>query len=232
VGHSKVERWQEASPRSIGNCSIDSRSVKHHAGPKSFLDRLAKFCASGDYSASSVYRALFQGSIGFEPAEKVWKSWAPRKCKFFIWLVEHDRCWTADRLAKRRLDHPDRCPLCDQDDESINHLLISSVFSRQFWFQLLMIGGLQLLCATIDVCFENWWRICSYKVANHLKKGFNSLVILGAWTIWKHRNKCVFDNCNPSLAAALRAAREEALCWFLAGDKALSGLFHIDELLA
>lgn len=84
VGHSKVERWQEASPRSIGNCSIDSRSVKHHAGPKSFLDRLAKFCASGDYSASSAYKALFHGSIGFEPTERVWKSWAPRKCKFFI----------------------------------------------------------------------------------------------------------------------------------------------------
>jgi hypothetical protein len=69
-------------------------------------------------------------------------------------------------------------------------------------------------------------------VANHLKKGFNSLVILGAWSIYKHRNKCVFDNCNPSLAAALQAAREEALCWSLAGDKALSGFFHMDELLA
>lgn len=80
------------------------------------------------------------------------------------------------------------------------------------------------MCPTIDdVCFENWWQICSYKVANHLK-GSNSLVILGAWTIWNHRNKCVFDNCNPSLAAALRAAREEALCWFLAGDKAVWSL--------
>jgi hypothetical protein len=89
-----------------------------------------KFCASGNYSASSAYKALFQGSIGFEPAERVWKSWAPRKCKFFIWLVEHDRCWTADRLARRGLDHPDCLPLCDQDDESINHLLVSCVFSR------------------------------------------------------------------------------------------------------
>jgi hypothetical protein len=43
-----------------------------------------KFCASGDYSASSAYKALFHGSIGFEPTERVWKSWAPRKCKFFI----------------------------------------------------------------------------------------------------------------------------------------------------
>ena len=59
-----------------------------------------------------------------------------------------------------------------------------------------------------------------------------SLVILGAWSIWKHRNKYVFYSCNASLAAALRVARDEALCWSLAGDKALFGFFHLDELLA
>lgn len=57
-------------------------------------------------------------------------------------------------------------------------------------------------------------------------------MILGAWSIWKHRNKYVFDSCNASLAAALRVARDEALCWSLAGDKALFGFFHLDELLA
>jgi hypothetical protein len=61
---------------------------------------LWKFSASGDYTTSSAYKALFLGSVQFEPAERVWKSWAPGKCKFFIWLVEHNRCWTADRLIK------------------------------------------------------------------------------------------------------------------------------------
>ena len=64
-----------------------------------------------------------------------------------------------------------------------------------------------------------------------LRKGFNSLVILGAWTIWKHRNRCVFDGCNPSLVTALRVAREEAVLWSLIGAKALSFL-QVDELLA
>jgi hypothetical protein len=127
----------------------------------------------------------------------VWKSWSPGKCKFFIWLVEHDRCWTADRLEKRGLNHPECCPLCDQEAETINHLLVRCVFARQFWFHLLKMLGLEELCPTLEVfSFDSWWAFGNSRVANRVRKGFNSLVILGAWTIWKHRNKCVFDGCK------------------------------------
>jgi hypothetical protein len=36
---------------------------------------LWKFSASGDYTTSSAYKALFLGSVQFEPIERVWKSW-------------------------------------------------------------------------------------------------------------------------------------------------------------
>jgi hypothetical protein len=39
----------------------------------------------------------------------------------------------------------------------------------------------------------------------------------------------VFDGCSPSVVIALSAAREEMLCWRLAGAKALSS-FHLEEL--
>jgi len=56
---------------------------------------------------------------------------------FFMWLVAHDRYWAVDRLAKQGLPHPEQCPLCDQEEETINHLLVSCVFTRKFWFSLL-----------------------------------------------------------------------------------------------
>jgi hypothetical protein len=93
-----------------------------------------QFSSSGKYSAKSAYEAMFVGAICFQPWERIWKSWAPGKCKFFMWLVAHNKCWTADRLAKRGLPHPEKCPLCDQEEETINHLILSCVFARQAWF--------------------------------------------------------------------------------------------------
>jgi hypothetical protein len=52
---------------------------------------------------------------------------APLHCKFIIWLVLHNQCWTADRLAKQGLPHPEVCPFCDQAEETINHLLVGCV---------------------------------------------------------------------------------------------------------
>jgi hypothetical protein len=99
---------------------------------------------SGKYSAKSAYNALFQGSIPFNARERIWKSWTPNKCRFFLWLIAHNRCWTADRLARRDLPHLDRCPLCDEE-EIIHHLLVTCVFARQFWSNLLQRVGLPVI---------------------------------------------------------------------------------------
>jgi hypothetical protein len=55
--------------------------------------RLSK---SGQYNAKSAYDTLFQGAVYFRPFERIWKSWAPPKCHFSMWLVVHKRCWTAE----------------------------------------------------------------------------------------------------------------------------------------
>lgn len=67
----------------------------------------------------SAYAAFFVGFIKFGLWIRIWKTWAPQRCKFFIWLVFHNRVWTADQLTKRNLPHPEFCPFLDQVDESM-----------------------------------------------------------------------------------------------------------------
>ncbi|GJN40511.1 hypothetical protein PR202_gb29733 [Eleusine coracana subsp. coracana] len=92
---------------------------------------------SGQFSSKLAYRAFFNGAIPFEHWSRLWKSWAPPKCKVFLWLAIRNWCWTADRLAKRGLPHPSKCPLCDQEDEDVQHLLTTCVLPREFWFRIL-----------------------------------------------------------------------------------------------
>jgi hypothetical protein len=96
-----------------------------------------RLAAQGKHSAKAAYEYFFLGAAGFAPYQKIWKTWAPAKCRFFLWLVAHKKCWTADRLAHHGMDHPDKCPLCDQEEETIDHLLVSCAFAKKFWFTFL-----------------------------------------------------------------------------------------------
>jgi hypothetical protein len=157
-----------------------------------------KFSSSGKYSAKSAYEAMFVGAICFQPWGRIWKSWAPGQCKFFMWLVSHNKCWTTDRLAKRGRPHPEKCPLCDQEEETINHLIFSCVFALQAWFEVLQVLGLRALVPEMaDSSFEEWWHGVNNKVNGQSQKGLNSIIILVAWSIWNHRNRCVLEVSSP-----------------------------------
>jgi hypothetical protein len=94
-------------------------------------DRLIwKWTDSGTYTAKSCYQAQFQGSTTSSSWKFTWKTWAPPRVKFFSWLVGMDRCWTAQRLARRGLQHHPRCLLCDQMPETMHHLILAYPFSR------------------------------------------------------------------------------------------------------
>jgi hypothetical protein len=60
-----------------------------------------------------------------------------------------------------------------------------------------------------DLVFDEWWEKTNMAASGITKRGLNSLIILGAWTIWNHRNKCAFDEINPNMAEALILLEEE-----------------------
>jgi hypothetical protein len=51
----------------------------------------------GEYPARSAYAALFHGQTALGGVKELWKSRAPNKCHFFLWLALQDCCWTAER---------------------------------------------------------------------------------------------------------------------------------------
>ena len=125
--------------------------------------------------------------------------------KLFIWLAINNRCWTVDRLDKRGLPHPAACPLCDQVEESIQHILVSCVFSRQVWSHILQRLGV------IAIATHHWPVLKLVRSSSHssfqrtLERAY-LLIVLVAWEIWKHRNDCVFNGARPNVSVLLLSA--------------------------
>lgn len=60
-----------------------------------------EFTSHGEYMTTSAYKAQLLGTTTTNFNYLIWKSWAPRKCKTFVWLIIQNRVWTSDRLATR-----------------------------------------------------------------------------------------------------------------------------------
>jgi len=70
--------------------------------------------------------------------------------------------------------------------------------------------------------FFEWWQKVSDMVGKEAKGRLNSLIILGAWTIWRVRTNIVFNGVSPSVSQAINHAQDEAELWLLAGAKVLT----------
>jgi hypothetical protein len=126
-----------------------------------------QFSSSGQYSANPLMSPCSLEPPLSAPRREFGKvgPLVSGKCRFFMCLVAHNKCWTANQLAKRNLPHPECCPLCYQHEETIDHLLVSYVFTWQVWFNLLQRVGLQILTPQVEVeSFDDWWEAASKRV--------------------------------------------------------------------
>jgi hypothetical protein len=100
------------------------------------------------------------------------------------------------------------------------------VFARDTWWQTLHKVGLHRLTPGLaTTTFQDWWKEAECQVPKNQKRGFNSLVILVAWWLWKHRNECVFDGASPNISIIMQHIHEDVVRWGLAGARDLRRLW-------
>jgi hypothetical protein len=138
-----------------------------------------KWTASGIYTANSCYLATFHGSTPSCSWKLVWKTWAPPKVKFFHWLANMDRCWTAERLARHGLPHHQRCLLCDQAMESMRHLMLECPFTRQVWHEVLAWLRMTARPPDGEPSLLDWWHRAKQDTRRLSEKGLH---LLRSWS--------------------------------------------------
>jgi hypothetical protein len=68
-----------------------------------------------------------------------------------------------------------------------------------------------------DLFFDEWWEKVQLTTSALTRRGLNSLIILGAWILCNHHNRCVFDGAAPNMAENLILSRNERRMWMMAG---------------
>ena len=171
--------------------------------------------ANGDYSTKSAYEAQFVGREVEPAAEFTWRSKAPLRCRFFLWLGMRNKCWTSDRLARRGLDHQDACPFRDQHEETLDHLLLGCVFAREVWRVICGALGRPQWALNPDSRLRDWGAVTA--TLGPATKDARALLLLVLWEIWKHRNAIVFDDASLSSKTLVSRIDTEGRAWKQAG---------------
>ncbi|XP_071715190.1 uncharacterized protein [Rutidosis leptorrhynchoides] len=79
------------------------------------------------------------------PIETIKNPLVPQKVKVFVWQARRGRIPVRLELDKRGIDlHSTRCPIYDDDLESVEHVLFSCRFAKDIWGKVL-----------------NWWGYSS-----------------------------------------------------------------------
>jgi hypothetical protein len=173
------------------------------------------------YSSSSAYKAFFHGLTLLPGARQLWRASVPPKVKFFAWLALRGRLWTSDRRRRHDLQDDASCALCDQEDETTDHLLLGCVFAREVWHRLLRKFRLPLQPPAAPSTLVDWWLSSRGLLPRALRRGFDSVVLLVAWSVWKERNRRTFEGLHSSALEVVRSIVEEGQLWVSAGFRAL-----------
>jgi hypothetical protein len=132
-------------------------------------------------------------------------------------------------VGKVTAPQPTKQRLCSQSEELLSHLLLSCVSSREVWARCLHACYLQQLQPGVEEELGPWWLRCRKRIDKVLRKGFDTLVVLVWWQIWRERTARVFNDKHVTVQSAqlVQGIRDEGSQWVAVGYVSLRHLlFH------
>ena len=79
---------------------------------------------SGKFSVKSLYLALEADCTYLFPFSCIWNVWVQPKISFFAWEATWGKALTLDLVQKRGWALANRCFMCLENEETIDHLLL------------------------------------------------------------------------------------------------------------
>ena len=149
---------------------------------------------SKSYAASKYYKFCHRNITPHDAFLWLWKSKSTPKLKFFCWLLLADRLNTRNMLRRRHFNIGNNysCLLCNSaPEETVEHLFFHCPFSRECWSELGFSWGPA----------NNRLTMVSFGKDNWNAPLFMEIFTTAAWSIWKERNRLLFEGFPHSLTS-------------------------------
>ena len=147
---------------------------------------------NGTFSVKSFYSSLSRDIKTPFPARTIWTPWVPIRASFFGWEAAWSRLLTTDRLKRFDWSIPNRCFLCKNQEETIDHLLLFCEKTIMLWLLILSLFGVQwVMHSSVKKNLLGWHG--SF-VGKKREKAWRTAPLYLMWTIWKERNRRAFDD--------------------------------------
>ena len=146
----------------------------------------------GIFSVKSCFNSLDHSSAVPFPWRIIWSTFVPTKVGFFAWEASWGKVLTQDQLKRRGWNLANRCPLCCDEEETINHILIHCSKAKVLWDLLFSLFGVNwVIPFSVRDTLLGWHA--PLKDKKH-SKVWRAAPLCLFWMVWKERNRIVFEN--------------------------------------
>ena len=144
------------------------------------------------FSVKLMYKGL-DPSLAIEfPYRSIGNPVVPPKIGFFTWEATWDKVLTLDQLKHRGWAFSNRCFLCEEDEETIDHLLIRYKRAKTLWNLFLSVVGTSWVFPHSVLYTLLAWQ--GTAMGKKRKKIWMIAPLCLFWTLWHERNRVVFEN--------------------------------------
>lgn len=136
------------------------------------------------------------------PAWKIlWKLKIPPKAINFYWRL--CKGWLAVRakLVRRGVGNTATCPVCNQEPETIWHLLVRCSFAKQCWSTVNQLQKIEDMIDNVESSTDLFLGLLNCSSEIEIER-----IVMVAWQIWNHRNEVVWKETSFSPVIAVHRA--------------------------
>lgn len=149
---------------------------------------------------------------------KVWNLQTAPKIKIFLWKVLKGAVAVEDRLRTRGIQTADGCLMCEEEQETINHILFQCPLARQVWAISLMLFPWNGFGNSI---FTNMNHLLQASQNQWIPLQIRNVSPWIIWILWKNRNKLLFEGTGEMTKSIVEKAFEDCQQWMLAQNRGI-----------